>query len=73
MGASFLIEWPSPFTRASVFIFCKLMFFQICIDTGTFVVEVLMAFSNVKAWTQEALCAVNLRRFFSAEIVASDV
>ena len=64
VGASFLIEWPSPFTRASVFIFCKLMFFQICIDTGTFVVEVLMAFSNVKAWTQWSIVRSKFTSFF---------
>ena len=41
VGGCFLIELPSPFTRASVFIFCELMFFQICIDTWTLLLKYL--------------------------------
>ena len=69
VGRVFIIELPSSSTRASVFIFCELMFFQICIDTWTLLLKYLWFCQSQRFGHSEALCAVNLRRFFSAEIV----
>ena len=41
VGRVFIIELPSSSTRASVFIFCELMFFQIYIDTWALLLKYL--------------------------------
>ena len=41
VGMVFLIELPTYSTRASVFIFCEWMFFQICIDTWALLLKYL--------------------------------
>ena len=73
VGRGFLIELPSSSTRASVFIFCEWMFFQICIDTWALLLKYLWFCQTWRLRHSEALCAVNLRGFSSAEIVVSDV
>ena len=65
----FLTELSCPFTRASVFIFCELMFFQICIDTWTLLLKYLWFCQSQRPGHSEALCAVNLRRFLALRLL----
>ena len=75
VGESFPNRFSKPFYswECFFFIFCELMFFQTCFDTWPLLLKYLWFCQTQRLGHSEALCAVNLRRSFSAEIVVSDV
>ena len=69
MGGSFLIELPSPSTRASVFYVLRMNVFPNLHRHLNFVVEGLMVLSNVKAWTQWSIVRSKFTSFLALRLL----